>query len=91
MAAFTSSGAFSTLNYNQSLLNSKKNKSFLYKGATRRFKNSNVELALVPVSDAKKESFMAGLRQSITQDRKIDVLILAVSVLLTKLLLMAIV
>lgn len=90
MSAITSSGAFSTHSSNQSLLNTRRNKGFLYKGAVRRFENTNVQFESVPMSDTKKTQFQAWLKQDMAQKRKTDVLILVISVLIVKVALLVI-
>ena len=90
MGAISSSGSFSTHSFNQSLLNTRKNKSFLYKGATRRFENTNLKLETVPVSASRMNKFKSWLSADITQERKKDILILVISVLLVKVALLVI-
>jgi len=90
MGAISSSGSFSTHSSNQSLLNTRRNKSFLYKGVTRRFENTNMKLETVPVSSSKMKKFKSWLSADIAQQRKTDVLILIISVLLVKVALLAI-
>lgn len=91
MAAITSSGAFSTHNSNQSFLNTRRNKGFLYKGAVRRFENTNLKFESVPVSDTKMTQFKVWLKDDIAQKRKTDALILVISVLLVKVALLVII
>ncbi len=91
MMTITSSGAFSTHSSNQSFLNTKRNKSFLYKGATRRFENTNLKLETSSVSTSRREKFKAWLRKDIAQERKTDVLMLVVSILIVKVALLVIV
>ncbi|OEK01318.1 hypothetical protein BFP97_07225 [Roseivirga sp. 4D4] len=90
MGAITSTGAFSTHNSNQSLLNTRRNKSFLHKGSVKRFEHSNLKLKLSKTSSSRAAKFKAWLRKDNAQERKIDLLILLVSVLIVKVGLMAI-
>jgi len=90
MGAISSSGSFSTHSSNQSLLNTRRNKSFLYKGATRRFENTNLKLETVPVSTSRMNKFKSWLSADIAQERKTDILILVISVLLVKVALLVI-
>lgn len=91
MIVVNSSGSFSTLNANNSLLNSRKGRPFLSGGSIRRFQNSNMEVTVKEQSLTKKAQFKAWLKKDIAKERKVDLLILAVSVLLAKVLLMAII
>lgn len=90
MGAISSSGSFSTHSANQSFLNTRRNKSFLYKGATRRFENTNVKLESTPTSLSKMNKFKSWLLEDIAQERKTEILILVISVLLVQVVLLAI-
>ncbi len=90
MVASTSSGLFGNLGANQSKLNTRRGKSFLWRNAVRRMKGKALEDKEERTSGHKLKELRAQLKNEAAQDRQKHVLILLNSILLVVLTLMII-
>lgn len=90
MIGVSSTGSFSTLSANKSLLNSRKGRPFLNGGSIHRFHNSDIEVSVKEQSLFKKAQFKAWLKQDIAQEKKVNFLILVISVLVVKVIMLSI-
>lgn len=90
MVASTSAGLFGNLGANQGRLNTRRGKSFLWRGAVRRMKGKALEDRVEHTSGSKLKELRAQLRTEAVQERQKHVLILVNSILLVALTLMII-
>lgn len=90
MVGAANSGLFNTIAANQSKLNSRKQKEFLWAGSPRRFENNNIKIATEQSSKEEKSRFLKRLRSSQAEETQKEWFKLTVSVLLTTILLSAV-
>ncbi len=87
MISAANSGLFNTITANQSKLNTKRNKDFLWGGMPRRFNNRHIDVKSDKLSGEQKKRFLDRLRSSNAEETQKDWYKLTISVLLTVLLL----
>lgn len=90
MIGVSSTGSFSTLSANQSLLNSRKGRPFLNGGSIHRFHNSDIELSVKEQSLSKRAQFKTWLKKETAHEKKVSFLILVISVLVVQVLMLSI-
>ena len=90
MVMSANSGLFSSLGSNQSKLNTRKNKDFMWGAMPRRLVNNKNKVGTQKVSAKEQRRFEHWLEETKAMDRQRDIYSLTVSVLLTLLLAVAI-
>ena len=90
MISAANSGLFNTISANQSKLNTKRNKEFLWGGSPRRFSNRHIDLKMKKMSGEQKRRFIDRIRSAQAEENQKDWYKLTISVLLTILLLVAV-
>lgn len=90
MISAANSGLFNTISANQSKLNTKRNREFLWGGIPRRFNNRHIDLKSKKLSGEQKRRFIDRIRSAQAEENQKDWYKLTISVLLTILLLVAV-
>ena len=87
MISAANSGLFNTISANQSKLNTKRNREFLWGGMPRRFSNRNMDLSSKELTGEKRKKFLHRLRSAQAEENQKDWYKLTISVLVTLLIL----
>lgn len=85
MAIVANTGLFGSMTANQSKLNSRKNKRFLWRGISRRFDNRDITVRHKEMSKSQKKRLLKYLKAENKHERQKNLLLLIISVLVVSL------
>lgn len=85
MAIVANTGLFGSMTANQSKLNSRKNKRFLWNGISRRFHKKDISIRHKEMSKSQKKRLLMYLKDENRMERQKDLLMLIISVLIVSL------